>query len=223
MPLERWTDVDRYIGEMLVPSDRALDEALEASAKAGLPEIQVTAPQGKFLHLLARAVGARRVLEVGLLGGYSTIWLARALPSEGRVVSLELSPKHAEVARANLVRAGVSGKVDIRVGPALDLLPGVEADGVGPFDLAFLDADKEHSREYVEWAVRLSRPGSVIVVDNVIRGGNVAHPSNDPSSEGVRRMNEWIARTKDVQATSLQTVGSKGYDGFTLVYVAEVP
>ncbi len=181
MTPDQWTAVDSYLTGLVVPSDPALDAALAASAAAGLPEIQVTPTQGKFLHLLARLQGARSILELGTLGGYSTIWLARALPPGGRLVTLELEPRHAEVARANLARAGLSQAVDLRVGPALDLLPRVAADGRGPFDLIFIDADKAGLAEYFSWSLRLSRRGSAIIADNVVRKGAVtdAH-SDDP-------------------------------------------
>jgi len=211
-----WSAVDDYIASTLVASDATLDAALAASEAAGLPAIQVSAAQGKFLSLLAKISNARSILEVGTLGGYSTIWLARALPPQGRLVTLEADAKHAEVARANVARAGFASLVDIRVGLALDLFPSV----AGPFDLSFLDADKINNANYFDWALRLSHVGSVIVVDNVVREGKVLEASStDPGVVGVRRLNERIMREPRVSATTIQTVGSKGYDGFTLVRV----
>jgi len=224
MSAPRWSVVDRYLEDLLRPTDPALRAALRASRAAGLPEIQVSPLQGRFLHLLARLSGARRVLEIGTLGGYSTIWLARALPPGGRLVSLEISPEHARVARANLQRAGVGERVTVRVGPALETLPRLAAEGVGPFDLIFLDADKAHTPEYLAWAVRLGHPGTVIVVDNVVRNGEVANPqSRDPNVRGVRRMHRRLARDRHLLGTTIQTVGSKGYDGFTLALVTSAP
>jgi len=212
-----WAAVDDYVDRVVVGSDPVLDAALAASVAAGLPAIQVSPAQGKLLHLLARAIGARRILEVGTLGGYSTIWLARALPAGGSLVTLELDPRHAAVARENLRHAGLDGVVDIRVGPALDTLGTL----AGPFDLAFIDADKPHNPDYFAAALRLARPGGVIVVDNVVRDGRVVDAaSTDPAVQGVRRMNELIAAEPRVSATTIQTVGSKGWDGFTLALVA---
>ena len=220
MSQEQWTRVDEYWAGLFVPSDAALDSAQSASQRAGLPAISVAANQGKFLALLAQMQGARRVLEVGTLGGYSTIWLARALPPEGRVVTLELDPKHAEVARQNLERAGVASRVDVRVGRALDSLAVLHTENVAPFDFVFIDADKQSIPEYFEWALKLSQPGSVIVVDNVVRRGAILDErSSDPNVLGVRRFNELLAKTPGVSATAIQTVGSKGYDGFALVRV----
>src|SRR5437588_9701560 len=173
MNQEQWTAVDRYIGDTVVPSDSALDAALEASAKAELPAIAVTANQGKLLHILARLIAARRVLEIGTLGGYSTIWLARALPKDGRVITLEVNPKHAEVARANVARAGLATTVEIRLGAALETLPKLATEKLGPVDLVFIDADKANIPEYFTWSLQLSRPGSLIIVDNVVRKGAV--------------------------------------------------
>jgi predicted O-methyltransferase YrrM len=215
-----WTAVDRYIEETLVPSDAALDEALAACARAGLPAIAVAPNQGKLLALLATIRGASRILELGTLGGYSTIWLGRTLPASGRLISLELEPKHAEVARANIARAGLADRVEVRVGRALDLLPRLQAEGNEPFDFVFIDADKANIPAYFEWTLKLSRPGSVIVVDNVIRNGRVIDTSGgDPNVEGVRRFNQMLAQLEHVSATTVQTVGSKGYDGFTLAVV----
>jgi predicted O-methyltransferase YrrM len=216
MTQELWSQVDHYLGEVLVPADPALDAALAASKAAGLPEIAVAPNQGKLLNLLARLAGARSILEIGTLGGYSTIWLARALPADGRLITLEADPKHAEVARANIAAAGFADVVDVRLGKALDTLPSVE----GPFDLVFIDADKPNTPHYFEWALRLSRLGTVIIVDNVIRSGAVADASNtDPAILGVRKLHELIAAEPRVDATALQTVGVKGYDGFTLALV----
>jgi predicted O-methyltransferase YrrM len=209
-----WQDVDAWLADRLVGTDEALDAALEAGRAAGLPDIAVAPLQGKLLALLAELVGARAVLEIGTLGGYSTIWLARALPDDGRLVSLELDPAYAEVARANVERVGLGGRVDVRVGAALDTLPGVE----GPFDLVFIDADKRTTPAYFEWALRLTRPGSVIVGDNVVRGGALLE-GDDASSEGMRRFVERMAAEPRVDATVIQTVGAKGWDGFALARV----
>lgn len=219
-PEQTWTAVENYLDALLIPPDPALEASREASAAAGLPDIAVTPSQGKFLHLLARIRGARNILEIGALGGYSTIWLARALPQGGRLISIEADPKHCEVTRANVARAGLSSIVDLRLGLALELLPELAAEGLEPFDFVFLDADKENNAPYFEWALRLSHPGSVIVVDNVIRDGEVADPkSADSRVQGIRRLNELIAEEPRVSATTLQTVGSKGYDGFMLALV----
>lgn len=211
-----WNAVDDYIGRTLIPADQVLDDAQAASADAGLPPIAVSPAQGKLLHLLARIHGARSILEIGTLGGYSTIWLARALPPDGRIVTLEADPKHAEVASNNLDAAGFGEVVEVRVGKALDTLPSVE----GPFDLVFIDADKPNNPEYFQWALRLSRPGSVIIVDNVVRDGAIADADNaNPAIVATRKMHELIAAEPRVEATVVQTVGTKGYDGFTLVLV----
>lgn len=220
MNQEVWTAVDQYIGSLLVPSDPVLDAALEASTAAGLPAIQVSPPQGKLLHLIARMQGARNILEIGTLGGYSTIWLARALPPGGRVLTLEADAKHAEVARANIARAGLASVIEVRLGPALESLPRVFAEARGPFDLVFIDANKSTMAEYFDWALKLARPGSVIIADNVIRHGGVMDAaSDDPDIQGVRRFNEKVAAEPRVSATEIQTVGSKGYDGFALAVV----
>ena len=220
MTQDVWTAVDKYITDLLVPSDPALEAALQASSAAGLPHIQVSPVQGKLLHLLARACGARQVLEIGTLGGYSTIWLARALPAGGRVITLEADPKHAEVARANFALAGLSSVIELRLGPALETLPKLAAEARGLFDLIFIDADKANMREYFDWALKLSRAGSVIIADNVIRNGAVLDASSsDVDVQGVRRFNERLAAEKRVSATEIQTVGSKGYDGFALAVV----
>jgi predicted O-methyltransferase YrrM len=213
-----WTRVDEYVTSTLVAQDEALISALSDSEAAGLPAISVSPAHGKLLHMLARMIGAGRILEIGTLGGYSTIWLARALSAGGRLISLELLEKHAEVARKNLVRARVSELVEIRVGKALDSLPRLEGDA--PFDLVFIDADKQNNADYFRWALRLSRAGSVIVVDNVIRNGAVIDPtSTDEMVQGVRRLNELMASEPRVDVTAVQTVGIKGYDGFSLALV----
>jgi predicted O-methyltransferase YrrM len=217
---ERWSAVDSYIGENLVPADPVLEAALRASSDAGLPPISVSPSQGKLLHLLARAQGARTILEIGTLGGYSAIWLARALPPGGRLITLEAEPRHAEVARANLAHAGLADVAEVRVGPALDTLPKLEAGGDGPFDLIFIDADKPGYPDYLPWSLRLSRPGSMIIADNVVRGGAVADSaSTDANVQGVRWFIEMLAAEPRVSATAIQTVGSKGYDGFALALV----
>ena len=212
-----WTKVDEYFGELLAPTDDALRRVLRANDKAGLPAIGVSPVQGKFLFLLVKITQTRRVLEVGTLGGYSTIWMARALPADGRIVTLEMDPKHAEVARQNLLAAGMQDRVDLRLGRALDTLPSLHTAGEGPFDLIFIDADKENNPEYLEWAVKLGRPGTVIVVDNVVREGNVIDAkSRKGDVRATRHMTELIARHPGLSATALQTVGVKGYDGFVL-------
>ena len=217
MNQEQWTAVDRYVTEMLVPPDAVLEAALEASEAAGLPRIAVAPNQGKLLQLLARTRGARKILEIGTLGGYSTIWLARALPPGGRLITLEVEPKHAEVARANIARAGLASVVDVRLGAALETLPRLAAERAGPFDLTFIDADKANIPSYFEWALKLAAPGGLIVVDNVIRDGAVVdEASTDPSVKGVRRLNELLRAEPRVSATTIQTVGARGYDGFTL-------
>jgi predicted O-methyltransferase YrrM len=217
---ERWTAVDRYVAGLLVPSDPALDAAVAANANAGLPAHDVSPPQGRMLELLARMRGALRILEVGTLGAYSTIWLARALGPGGRLVTLEREPRYAEVARANHARAGLAGVVEVRVGPALETLPALAAEGAEPFELVFLDADKQSAAEYLRWALRLTAPGSLIVADNVVRGGALADPdSDDPRVQGVRALHALIAAEPSLCATTIQTVGAKGYDGFTLALV----
>jgi predicted O-methyltransferase YrrM len=217
-----WAQVENYFTDLLNAPDPALDAALEASAEAGLPAINVAPSQGKLLYLLARMVGARRILEIGTLGGYSTIWLGRSLPADGRLISLEAEPRHAEIARANLARAGLANVVDVRVGRALDTLPQLVDEGQGPFDLFFIDADKPNNATYFDWALRLSRPGSVIIVDNVVRGGRVVDASaDDEQVDGVRRLLERMAQEPRVDAAAVQTVGSKGYDGFAIALVTE--
>jgi predicted O-methyltransferase YrrM len=219
---ERWAAVDRYLTDLVVRPEPALDAALEAGAAAGLPAIDVSPPQGRLLELLARMQHARAILELGTLAGYSTICLARALPPDGRLVSLEAEARYAEVARENVARAGLADRVEIRVGLAIETLPQLEAEGAGPFDLVFIDADKPSTPEYFEWALRLSRPGTLIVADNVIRGGAIAHAGDgDPRVQGMRRFHELVAAEPRVLATAIQTVGSKGYDGFALALVTE--
>ncbi|MFG3529062.1 O-methyltransferase [Streptomyces sp. NPDC047917] len=216
----RWAEVDDYFNGLLVGPDEALDAAVEASDGAGLPAIQVAANQGKLLNLLARLQGARTVLEIGTLGGYSTIWLARALPEGGRVVTLEADPAYAEVARANIERAGLADVVEIRVGRALDTLPEIAEEGYGPFDVVFIDADKPSNPDYLAWSLKLTRPGSLIVADNVVRDGEVVDgTSADPKVQGVRRFTELVAAEPTLSATALQTVGSKGYDGLMMALV----
>ncbi|RKH15136.1 O-methyltransferase [Corallococcus praedator] len=224
MSQEQWTAVDRYITDHLVAPDALLEAALEASAKAGLPAINVAPNQGKLLMLLAQLHGARRILEVGTLGGYSTLWLARALPPGGRIITLEAVPKHAEVARENFARAGLSDVVEVRVGSALETLPQLAKEGQAPFDLTFIDADKVNTAEYFAWALKLSRKGSVILTDNVVRkGGIVDAASTDANVQGMRRFYEAVAAEPRVSATAVQTVGSKGYDGFSLALVTGGP
>lgn len=204
----------------MAPHDAALEAAIEESERAGLPQIQVSPSQGKLLHLLASAIGARTILEFGTLGAYSTIWLARALPAGGRLITFEADPRYAEVARQNVDRAGLGEIVDLRVGPALDLLPELDAEDAGPFDLTFIDADKEHTPDYFAWALDRSRPGALIVADNVVRAGELADErSEDPKIAAQRRLHEAIAAEPRVSATTIQTVGGKGYDGFTLALV----
>lgn len=217
---EIWSEVDRYFGDQLAPTDQALDAALKANEKAGLPTIDVTWFLGRFLELMVRIARAQRVLEIGTLGGYSTIWLARALPAGGQIISLELDPHHAEVARANLLTAGLLDKVDLRVGRASESLADLDAGDAEPFDLIFIDADKSGYPGYLDWALKLSRPGTVIVADNVVRDGKVVQPDNpDPDIQGVRRFTELVAAEPRLSATVLQTVGSKGYDGFAIAVV----
>lgn len=223
MSQELWTAVDQYLNQSLVPRDPVLEEALKSNAAAGLPSIDVAPNQGKLLHLLARIQGARRILEIGTLGGYSTIWLARALPPDGKLVTLEVEAKHAEVAKANVQRAVLSSIVELRLGPALESLSQLHKEGAPPFDLIFIDADKQNIPAYLEWSLRLSRPGTVIITDNVIRDGAVSNPDDpDPRVQGVRRFFELMAADPRLDATALQTVGSKGYDGFAVAIVKSV-
>jgi len=215
-----WSAVDEYVTELLAPADEALGRALAASEEAGLPAIQVSPPQGKLLALLAETVAARRILEFGTLGGYSTIWLARALAESGRLITLEADPGYAALAAQNIAFAGLGDVVDLRVGAALETLPALEEEGAGHFDLIFIDADKVHTPEYFAWALDHSRPGSLIVADNVVRGGRLADPGcEDAAIQAQRRLHEWLAAEPRLSATTIQTVGAKGYDGFTVARV----
>jgi predicted O-methyltransferase YrrM len=220
MDNESWTAVDHYLSDLFVPPDAALEAALADSKAGGLPDIQVSPSQGRFLYLLARLHGPKRILELGTLGGYSTICLARALPPGGRLVTLEFEPKHAEVARKNLERAGLAQIVEIRVGPALDTLPQLAGEGLGPFDLIFIDADKENYPEYLDWAIRLSHPGSLVIADNVVQQGAVIDAADDqPRVVGIRRFNEKLASDPRLTAAAIQVVGCKGHDGLALALV----
>ncbi|MFZ6648798.1 O-methyltransferase [Undibacterium sp. TJN25] len=220
MSQETWTDVDAYFCERLVQTDSALEQALRDSDTAGLPPHNVAPNQGKFLHLLVQMQGAKTILEFGTLGGYSTIWLARALPEGGRVVTLEANAAHAEVARRNIERAGLAHRVDIRIGKAADTLPQLELEGIAPFDFVFIDADKPSNPLYLEWSLRLARPGTVIIGDNVVRNGAVSDAaSTDSNVIGVRSFFDLMAGHPRLSATALQTVGSKGYDGFSMAIV----
>jgi predicted O-methyltransferase YrrM len=224
MSQEQWSAIDRYITDHLVEPDAALEAALVSSEKAGLPAINVAPNQGKLLMLLAQVQGAQRILEVGTLGGYSTLWLARALPPGGRLVTLEYSQLHADVARENIARAGLAGMVEIRVGPAIDTLPRLQQEGLGPFDLTFIDADKASTADYFAWALKLSRKGSLIITDNVVRQGRVIDAANaDVHVQGMRRFYDAVAAERRVSATAVQTVGSKGHDGFCLARVIADP
>jgi predicted O-methyltransferase YrrM len=217
-----WKEVDEYITERLIPADTVLEEAQAANAAAGLPAIDVAPNQGKLLHLLAKVAGAKKILEIGTLGGYSTTWLARALPKDGRLITLEFDAKHAEVARKNIARAGFDGVVTVRLGAALDTLPLLVEEGEGPFDLIFIDADKKNIPNYLIWSLKLSRKGTVILVDNVIRDGEVIDASSkDPNVQGARQFFDVLKSEPRLQATALQTVGSKGYDGFAMAVVVE--
>ena len=219
-PKDVWTTVEEYTDGLLNPPDPVLESVRLACAEAGLPDIAVTPSQGKLLYLLARMQRAKRILEIGTLGGYSTIWLARALPMDGKLLTIEVDPKHFTLAQANLARAGLANVVDQRLGAALEMLPKIEARDRTPFDLIFIDADKENNADYFRWALRLSRIGSAIVIDNVVREGNVVDAGSlDPRVQGVRRLNEALASERRITATTVQTVGSKGYDGFTLALV----
>ncbi|MEV0484553.1 O-methyltransferase [Streptomyces sp. NPDC050508] len=217
-----WDDVDDYFVSHLAPEDEVLEAAVRDSEAAGLPQAAVTANQGKLLHLLAQLQGASRILEIGTLGGYSTIWLARALPADGRLVSLEYSPRHAEVATRNIARAGLDKVVEVRVGAALESLAELADEHPDPFDLVFVDADKVNNPHYVEWALKLTRPGSLIIIDNVVRGGRVADPANTaPDVRGTRAAIELIGSHARLSGTAIQTVGGKGYDGFALARVLD--
>jgi predicted O-methyltransferase YrrM len=221
MAEDQWTEVDHYFSESLLPSDPILESALDASVAAGLPAISVSPNQGKLLQMLAQIVGARSILEIGTLGGYSTIWMARGLRAGGRLITLEVDPKHAEVAQLNVARAGLRDVVDVRIGNAVEILPQLSAERRGPFDLIFIDADKPNIPVYFEWALKLSRPGTLIVVDNVVRDGAVIDAdSSDPSVQGVRRFIQLLGAESRASGTVIQTVGIKGYDGFAIVLVS---
>lgn len=220
MDQETCSAVDEFVAATIAPEDEALRAALDAAAAEDLPAISVTAPQGRLLTLLARSIGARTILEIGTLGGYSTIHLARALADGGRLVSLEAKPEFAALARRNLDRAGVGELVEIRVGPALETLPGLDEDGFGPLDFTFIDADKVNTPHYFAWALEHSRPGALIVADNVVRDGSLADPHDpDPATRAQRALHDAIAAEPRVTATTIQTVGAKGYDGFTIALV----
>ena len=220
MTQETWTAVDQYVTGLLAPPDEALEKTLGAAEAAGLPQIQVSPPQGKLLYLLAKTIGARSILEFGTLGGYSTIWLTRALPPDGRLITLEADRRYAEVAEASIAAAGLGGVVEVRIGAALNQLPQLEAEDAGPFDLVFIDADKAHTPDYFAWALQHSRPGSLIVADNVVRDGRLVDVRDeDPAVAAQRRFHELLAAEPRVEATTIQTVGGKGYDGFNIARV----
>ncbi|HEY4330203.1 MAG TPA: O-methyltransferase [Phycisphaerae bacterium] len=218
MNQEKWSAVDDYLNSHCILSDEPLEHALQTSRAANLPPISVTPAQGKFLHVTALAMNAKKILEIGTLGAYSTIWLARALPDNGTVTTLEYNTKHADIARANLAHAGLSHKVDLRLGRALDLLPQLQSSA--PFDLFFIDADKENNAHYFAWALKLARKGSLIIVDNVVRKGAITDPNSaDPDVQGTQKFFQALSKEPRVTATTLQTVGAKGYDGMTLAVV----
>ena len=220
MTKEDWTKVDQYYSDLFMARDPVLEQALADSAAEGLPVINLAPNQGKLLFLIAKAAGARKILEIGTLGGYSTIWLARALPPDGRLITLELNSKHAEVARKNIARAGLKDVTEVRQGPALGSLEQLVTERAGPFDFIFIDADKPAYTEYFQWSLKLSRPGTLIIADNVVRNGAVADPATkDDLVLGIRRFNDAVAKEKRVSATALQTVGSKGYDGLVMALV----
>jgi predicted O-methyltransferase YrrM len=222
MSLERWTAVDDYYGKLLMPPDTVLESALQKSDEAELPAISVSSNQGKMLMILAQMQKAERILEIGTLGGYSTIWLARALPSGGKLITLEYEQKHADVASENIKQAGLADRVEIRVGSAIDTLPALAKEGGAPFDFIFIDADKPGYPEYFKWCMKLSRTGTVIIADNVVREGEVVNPdSEDEKVQGIRKFNEVVSSEKRFCATTIQTVGSKGYDGFMIGTVCE--
>lgn len=222
LPMQNWQQVDDHLGDLFDLEDDALRAAVESTVAAGLPQIQVSAVLGRFLQLQARAIGARRILEIGTLAGYSAIWLARALPPDGRLISLELDPRHAEVARSNLARAGLDGVADVRVGPALASLAALADEGTDPFDLVFIDADKEAYPDYLEWSIGLAHPGTLIIADNVVRGGQIVDASSaDSRVQGIRRFNEQLAADRRLLAGIVQTVGSKGHDGMAIALVLE--
>ncbi|HTZ57044.1 MAG TPA: O-methyltransferase [Acidobacteriaceae bacterium] len=220
MDKQLWADVDEYTTELLIPKDSVLSEALKASDKAKLPSINVSASQGKLLMLLAKLAHASKILEIGTLGGYSSIWLARALPPAGRLITLEANPKHAEVAQNNIAHAGLASRVEVRVGDAHASIEKLVAESVGPFDLIFIDADKSGIPHYLEWSLKLAKTGTLIIIDNVVRDGALIDANNDdPNIKGVRKMHEMLAAEPRVSATTIQTVGAKGYDGFTAALV----
>ena len=220
MAQDQWTTVDHYFDELFAPPDAALDAAIQATKDAGMPLINVAPNQGKLLALLVRMTGARTILEIGTLGGYSAIWMARALAPGGRLISLEISPAHAEVARINIARAGLAEVVEVRLGPALASLPQLHTEGAGPFDLVFIDADKASTPDYLTWALRLTKPGSLIIIDNVVRSGAVSNPdSGDADVQGIRRALAMLAEEPRLTATAFQTVGAKGYDGMAIALV----
>ena len=220
MTQKQWTNVDRYLNRLFAPSDPILEATLKASKAAGLPAISVTPNQGKLLHLLARAQGAKKILEIGTLGGYSTIWLGRALPRNGHLVTLEADPKHAKVARANVSLAGLDKRVELRLGKAHETLPRLLAENAGPFDLIFIDADKPGYPLYLKWSLKLSHPGTLIIADNVVQGGKVTDRSNrEPNVQGIRKFNKLLASDGRLSATAIQMVGSKGWDGFAIAVV----
>ena len=222
MSRKSWSDVDDYIAESLLPADTVLEAVLRSNRSRGLPAVDVSPAQGKLLYLLARMNGAKRILEIGTLGGYSTIWLARALPEDGTVVTLELEQHHADVAQVNFKMAGLSERIDLRVGPALKSLESLGEEGAGPFDLVFIDADKPNNPNYLTWAMKLSRPGTVIVCDNVIRDGAVIEKnSHDENVRGARAAFSFLAKEAGLEATAIQTVGAKGYDGFAIAVVGQ--
>jgi len=224
MSQRQWTKVDSYLNRLFAPSDPALEMTLKASKAGGLPAISVTANQGKLLHLLARAQRARKILEIGTLGGYSTIWLARALPSGGRLVTLEADPKHAKVAKTNIARAGLAKKVELRLGKAQETLPRLVRDKTGPFDLIFIDADKPGYPLYLKWSLKLSHQGTLIIADNVVQEGKVTDRSNhEPNIRGIRKFNKLLADDARLSATAIQMVGSKGWDGFAVALVTTNP
>ncbi len=220
MNQEQWNSVDSYFDRLFAPPDAVMDAAITATTEAGLPAINVSPTQGKLLHVLAKAHNARKILEIGTLAGYSSIWMARALPADGKLITLEIDPKHAAVARANLARAGVDKQVEVIVGKAIESLPQLDSNGEGPFDLVFIDADKVSTPDYLTWAMRLTKPGSIIIIDNVVRSGQVANPdTTDPHVKGIQKALEMLASDKRLVSTALQTVGSKGYDGFSIAVV----
>jgi caffeoyl-CoA O-methyltransferase len=222
-PMQNWQQTDDHLGDLFDLEDEALRAALDATVEAGLPQIQVSAVLGRFLQVQARAIGARRILEIGTLAGYSSIWLARALPDDGRLITLELDPRHAEVARANIDRAGLADRAEVRVGPALDSLTQMAETGVEPFDMVFIDADKEAYSDYLEWSIRLAHEGTLIIADNVVRGGQIVDAaSSDSRVQGIQRFNAKLAADERLLAGIVQTVGSKGHDGMALALVTRL-